>query len=98
MKFGLYSHWVCSPNMETRISARIDRDLKAEGEQVLAQLGLNTTDLIKLTFRQLVMRQGLPFDVKIPNAETVAAINEDLSNAKRFSTVEELMADLNSDD
>lgn len=84
--------------METRINARIDRDLKAEGEQVLAQLGLNTTDLIKLTFRQLVMRQGLPFDVKIPNDETVAALSEDLTDAPRFSSVKELMADLHSDD
>ena len=87
--------------METRISARIDRDLKAEGEKVLAQLGLNTTDLIKLTFRQLVMRQGLPFDVKIPNAETVEAMNELLDEGKRkdlqtFDSVEALMDDLNS--
>lgn len=84
--------------METRINARIDKDLKAEAEQVLAQLGLNTTDLIKLTFRQLVMRQGLPFDVKIPNDETVAALGEDLTDAPRFSSVDELMADLHSDD
>jgi len=84
--------------METRINARIDKDLKAEAEQVLAQLGLNTTDLIKLTFRQLVMRQGLPFDVKIPNDETVAALTEDLTDSPRFSSVDELMADLNSDD
>jgi DNA-damage-inducible protein J len=84
--------------METRINARIDKDLKAEAEQVLAQLGLNTTDLIKLTFRQLVMRQGLPFDVKIPTDETVTALNEDLTNARGFSSVDDLMADLHSDD
>ena len=84
--------------METRINARIDKDLKAEAEQVLAQLGLNTTDLIKLTFRQLVMRQGLPFDVKIPNDETVAALSENLTVAPSFSSVDDLMADLHSDD
>ncbi|MEO9697229.1 MAG: type II toxin-antitoxin system RelB/DinJ family antitoxin [Hyphomicrobiales bacterium] len=84
--------------METRINARIDKDLKAEAEQVLAQLGLNTTDLIKLTFRQLVMRQGLPFDVKIPNDETVAALSEDLTDAPSFSSVDDLMADLHSRD
>lgn len=84
--------------METRINARIDKDLKAEAEQVLAQLGLNTTDLIKLTFRQLVMRQGLPFDVKIPNDETVAALSEGLTDAPRFDSVDDLLADLHSDD
>ena len=84
--------------METRINARIDKDLKAEAEQVLAQLGLNTTDLIKLTFRQLVMRQGLPFDVKIPNDETVAALSEDLTDAPRFNSVDDLLANIHSDD
>ena len=84
--------------METRINARIDKELKAEGEQVLTQLGLSTTDLIKLTFRQLVMRQGLPFDIKIPTDETIAALSEDLTNARRFDSVDELMDDLNSDD
>ena len=94
----MYTQWEYIRDMETRINARIDKDLKAEGEQVLAQLGLNTTDLIKLTFKQLVMRQGLPFDVKSPNDETVAALSEDLTNAGRFSSVEGLVADLHSDD
>ena len=85
--------------METRINARIDKDLKAQGEEVLAQLGLSTTDLIKLTFRQLVMRQGLPFDVKIPNDETKAALEEIMDDdkragLKRFNSVEALMDDL----
>jgi len=35
---------------------------------------------------------------KTPNKETLAAINEDLSNAKRYNTVEELMDDLFAED
>jgi len=29
-----------------------------------------------MTFRQLVMRKGLPFDVRIPNAETLESFVE----------------------
>ncbi len=54
----------------------MEPELKDEGESVLKQLGLSTSDFIAMTFRQLVMRQGLPFDARIPNAETIAAFKE----------------------
>lgn len=74
--------------METRINARIDPSLKASGEAVLEELGMSTTDYIRLMFRQLVMRGGLPFDVKIPNAETLAALHEDVSEKPRETIIE----------
>lgn len=66
--------------METKIQARIDSGLKAEGEAILKKLGMTTTELMRMTFSQLVMRKGLPFEAKIPNDETIAAFNEDLSD------------------
>lgn len=74
--------------MSDRINTRIDPELKAEGEAVLAQLGMNSADYVRLMYRQLVMRKGLPFDVKIPNAETLSAINEDTSGNRRFEANE----------
>ncbi len=74
--------------MDARINARIESELKSSGEAVLEQLGITTTDYIKLMFRQLVMRQGLPFDVKIPNAETIAALEEDVSDKPKLSLAE----------
>jgi DNA-damage-inducible protein J len=71
--------------MTDRINTRIDPQLKAEAEAVLAQLGMNSADYVRLMYRQLVMRQGLPFDVKIPNAETRAAMAEDVSANKRYA-------------
>ena len=62
--------------MTTKIQARIDESLKAEGEKILREIGLTTTELMRMTFRQLVMRKGLPFDASIPNAETLKAIEE----------------------
>ena len=52
------------------IRARVDAELKAEAEGVLEQLGLNASEAIRLFYRQVAMRKGLPFDVKIPNATT----------------------------
>ena len=58
------------------IRARVEPDLKEEAEAVLKELGLSATDLITMTYRQLVMRRALPFEAKIPNAETIAALEE----------------------
>ena len=77
---------------------RMEPELKAEGESILSAIGLNTTDAVTMFFKQIVMQKGLPFSAKIPNAETVEALSEDLTNAKRFGSVDDLMADLDSED
>lgn len=43
---------------------------------ILARLGMNTTDAIRMLFAQIRLQQGLPFSVRIPNAETQTAIDE----------------------
>jgi DNA-damage-inducible protein J len=62
--------------MDAIIKSRIDLDLKTEVERVLAALGLTVSDAIRMTFKQIAARQGLPFDVKIPNAQTQAAMRD----------------------
>ena len=58
------------------LNARIDPDLKAQAEDVLAGVGVSASQAITMFYRQVVLRRGLPFDVCIPNAETLAAFNE----------------------
>jgi DNA-damage-inducible protein J len=58
------------------IRARIDPDLKARAESILGDLGLNASDAIRLFYTQITLSDGLPFDVRIPNAETRKAIRE----------------------
>ncbi|HUY69087.1 MAG TPA: type II toxin-antitoxin system RelB/DinJ family antitoxin [Alphaproteobacteria bacterium] len=59
-----------------QISIRVDKVTKALAEKVLRQLGLSPTDAVRMFYRQIVLRRGLPFAVKIPNAETEAALRE----------------------
>jgi DNA-damage-inducible protein J len=47
-------------------------------------------------YSQIVRERKLPLELKIPNNETIAALNEDLSNAPRFDSIDDLMADLHS--
>ena len=82
--------------MTARIQARIDEPLKKEGERILKQLGISTTELIRMTFRQLVMRKAIPFDVSIPNSETLEAFEEakDPQNISRYRNAKGAMADM----
>ena len=58
------------------IRARIESGLKLRVEGILSGLGLNMTDAINLFLHQVELRQGLPFEVTIPNRETVKALEE----------------------
>ena len=58
------------------IRARMEPDLKTDAERVLAAVGLSPTEAIRLFYRQIALRGGLPFDVRVPNATTRAAIAE----------------------
>ena len=80
------------------IRARIEPELKRDVEAVLAELGISVTDAVTLFCRQIVLQRGLPFVIRIPNAETQAALAEDLSTAKRYDTAKELFGDILASD
>lgn len=52
------------------VRARMESELKESAEAVLERLGLNATQAITLFYRQVALRNGLPFDVVIPNDTT----------------------------
>lgn len=58
------------------IRARMEPGLKTDAERVLAAIGLSPTEAIRIFYRQIALRGGLPFDVRIPNAATRAAMAE----------------------
>jgi DNA-damage-inducible protein J len=63
------------------IRARVDPELKAEVEKLFSKLGLSTTEAINLFYRQVKMRNGLPFSVVIPNKTTERVFKD--TDAKR---------------
>ena len=61
---------------DATINARVDSRLKKKADAVLARVGVRTSDLITMLLHQVVLHDGVPFDVKIPNAETSKAMAE----------------------
>lgn len=61
----------------------------------MADCGLNLSDAIRLFLRQVVVNNGLPFEVKVPNATTRAAMEEARGgNLPHFNSTDEMFDDL----
>jgi len=58
------------------VRARIEPHIKQNTDKILNQLGLSNSEAISVFYHQIFLRKGLPFDVKIPNETTIAAIND----------------------
>lgn len=62
-------------------------------------MGLSVSDAVRMLLVRVAAERALPFDVRAPNAETVAAIRElDAGQGARFERADGLLADLNADD
>jgi DNA-damage-inducible protein J len=58
------------------INVRIDRRLKTQAEKVLRAVGVSMSDVVTMLLRQVVLTKGVPFDVRLPNRETLEAMAE----------------------
>jgi DNA-damage-inducible protein J len=58
------------------INARIEPEVKEKAEGIFSALGISASEAISMFYRQVTFRRGLPFDVCIPNATTIAALEE----------------------
>lgn len=81
------------------VRARIDSDLKKEASAVLSGMGLSVSDAIRLLFVRVAAEKAMPFDLRMPNTETQAAMRDAREGrVTRVSNVSALMADLDADD
>jgi addiction module RelB/DinJ family antitoxin len=48
------------------VSARIQPELKESAEAILDRLGIPVSVFIDMTYRQVIMHDGVPFSVEIP--------------------------------
>ena len=58
------------------IHARIEPETKLKAEKVLRKLGVSPTEAIRIFYRQITMRNGLPFPVEIPNDLTASTLEK----------------------
>ena len=84
-----------------RIEAHIESDLKQAAEAIFSKLGVTPSDAIRIFYKQVELHQGFPFDVRIPNAETLAAIEEIEKHPERlkcYESFDEMFEDWDTDE
>lgn len=54
------------------VYTRVDPETKAQAEAVLNQLGIPMSNAIGMFLKQVVLQQGIPFDMKLPVSKPVA--------------------------
>ena len=85
----------------TNVSIRMDTELKAQADELFAELGMNLSTAFNIFVRQSLREGGIPFEIRTdrPNKETIAAMLEAENiakdpNVKKYSDVEEALREL----
>ena len=75
--------------LDATVRARVDSKLKEDVEEILAEIGLSTSQAITMFLKGVKRERGIPFELKIPNETTLKAMQE----AKDGINMEEITLD-----
>ncbi len=82
----------------TMVHVRIDETIKQQASETLQAMGLSLSDAIRVFLTRVVSEQKIPFELRVPNKDTLEAIKEAdeiaTSRMVRFSTVNDLINDI----
>lgn len=82
------------------LHVRIDDDIKQQAQSTLKELGLSMSEAIRVFLTKVVKEQGIPFEMKIPNKQTLKSFAEadEIIQKKqaRFADADTLFAQLDS--
>jgi len=77
---------------------RVDEHTKAKASEALAEMGLSVSDAVRILLKRVVNDQAFPLELKVPNAQSRAAIRESRAIMQaheiRFDTAQALFDDL----
>ena len=49
------------------VNVRVEPDVKEQAEAILEKLGVSVSSFINMTYRQVILRKGIPFSVTVPS-------------------------------
>ena len=79
--------------LDATVRARIDVDLKRDVEEILSEIGLSTSQAIMMFMKGIKRERGIPFELKIPNEETLEAMREIDEGITEKVTLEQLKSE-----
>jgi len=74
---------------------RLDVDAKKQAYKIFSKVGIKPAQAVNLFLRQVALHGGIPFDIKVPNAETTEAMEELAGGGgTRYKNSQEMYDDL----
>ncbi len=79
----------------TMIHVRVEEQVKKQATDALEAMGLSVSDAVRVFLTRVAAEKQIPFALRVPNAETRAAMEEARAISQaRFATADELIDDL----
>jgi len=83
-------------SVKVQTSLRLDEEAFLEAKAILKSLGMNFTEAVNIFTNMVVKEQGLPFAVKLPNKETLKAMEEVENRITEKVTLKKLEEEANT--
>lgn len=103
----MYTRGDCMENLSCVINVQVDSKDKEAATKILKDLGLNMSTFINMAIKQVIKKNGVPFEVRnpYPSVELLEALEEsnkiinEIKEGKRtgFSSIEQLVDSLDKD-
>ncbi len=65
-----------SASIKETTSIKLDKQAKDSAKLIFKALGMTMGDAVNLFLHQVNLQQGIPFDIKLPNATTQQVIDD----------------------
>ncbi|MBW8310333.1 MAG: type II toxin-antitoxin system RelB/DinJ family antitoxin [Candidatus Paracaedibacteraceae bacterium] len=72
------------------VRTRVDPEVKQQATLLFKKLGLTMSDALNLFLHQSICEERIPFEIKLPNAETLEAIKAAQQGDVRETSREEI--------
>jgi DNA-damage-inducible protein J len=81
------------------VHIRVNGAVKDQAAKTLAAMGLTVSDAVRILLTRIAAEKAMPFEVRVPNRETLAAMEAgERGEVSHAPSVAAMMAELNADD
>jgi len=71
----------------TSVNVRTTEEIKRGAEVIFSGLGLNISSAVNLFLKQVINYRGIPFDLRLPDKETLHAM-DDIENSRNLESAD----------
>jgi len=94
-------HTKTQDKSQSQIQVRIDAKTKKEAKKVLEEMGLDASSAVKILFKQIVLTQSFPIELRTGNGFTfeqerkmIQETKEAIKHGKKYSSIEAAHKDI----